>query len=177
MKHLKLFLTLFAVSLVASATGCGPGYSIVPVSGKVTINGEPAAGLKIVFYPKGNEANGGNPGPFSEATTGEDGSYTLTTRYGDPGAVPGDHRVAIEMGDGDDGMDQETLDEAKSDMDEAKAEGDKASFEKAKKRYMRMRSKFDKLKSVPKEFLDGKVIAVSVPAGGTSGADFDLADE
>lgn len=176
MKVLK-GLCLFAALICLVVVGCGPGYSVVPVSGKVTINGEPAAGLKIVFYPKGDDANKGIAGPHSTATTAEDGSYTLKTRYGDDGAVVGEHRVMIEMGDGDDGLDIESLDEAKSEMDEAKAEGDKASFGKAQKRYMRMKKKFDKLKNIPKEYLDGKVIAVTVPSGGTSGADFDLADD
>ena len=167
----------FAAIMCLVVVGCGPGYSVVPVSGKVTINGEPAAGLKIVFYPKGTDANKGNPGPYSQATTGEDGSYTLKTRYDEDGAVVGDHRVAIEMGDGDGDLDPEALDEAKAEMDEAKAEGDKETFAQAQKRYQRMKKKFDKVKGIPKEFLEGKVIAVTIPAGGTSEANFDLAKD
>lgn len=167
-KFFPLLMALMCVVIV----GCGPGYTVVPVSGKVTVQGKPAAGIKVVFYPKGTESNPA-PGPFSQGQTDENGVFTLTTRDGAAGAIVGDHRVALEMFD--EGLDQETLDEAKGELEEAVANGDKESIGPARKRYMQMKKKFDKAQGIPAEFLDGsKTFSVTVPAGGTSEADLDF---
>ena len=171
------YLGLAAILVACAGTiGCGPGYTVVPVSGTITNKGEPVAGIPIVFYPKGTESNPA-PGPFSKGVTDAEGKYTLETRDGVAGAIVGDHRVSIEVGDGDSGLDPEALGEAQSEMEEAKSEGDKETYEKARKRYQRMQKKMEKLKSIPQEYLDGKVISVTVPAGGTSEANFDLSDD
>ncbi|MEL7497055.1 MAG: hypothetical protein AAFN77_05555 [Planctomycetota bacterium] len=171
-RTIRMAMPLLAVACLM-LVGCSNGYTVVPVSGTVTINGEPAAGVKIVYYPKGTEANPA-PGPYSSATSGADGKYSLVTRDGETGAIVGDHRVAIEMNDGGEGVTQEMLDEAKGEMEENQSDGDKESFDKARKRYLRMKKQMEKVAKIPKEYMDGKTISVTVGKSGTDTADIDL---
>ncbi|HEX3150569.1 MAG TPA: carboxypeptidase-like regulatory domain-containing protein [Gemmataceae bacterium] len=73
------------------ATGCGPskGY---PVSGKVLVNGQPAAGAIVVLTPVSN------PGTMDKKPSGmtkEDGTFELMTFKEGDGAPPGDYLVSI----------------------------------------------------------------------------------
>jgi hypothetical protein len=75
--------------------GCsGGGRKLVPVSGVVKVNGEPAANLVVSFQPVGGE-NEENPGRGSSAVTGSDGRYALVYDGEKPGALTGKHRVRI----------------------------------------------------------------------------------
>jgi len=82
-------MLLFAASvLLIALPGCGPRLpETAPVSGRVTVNGEPVTEGKIIFYPEE-----GRPG-MSEIA--EDGTYRLTTFREHDGAVLGIHRVTI----------------------------------------------------------------------------------
>jgi hypothetical protein len=73
-------------------TGCngGGGPETHPVTGKVTINGQPADGLQVTFNPvePGKEAASGNVGP--------DGKYTLYTGIqGKEGAPAGKYKITF----------------------------------------------------------------------------------
>jgi hypothetical protein len=59
---------------------------LVPVTGRITLNGKPAAGVVVTFLPPQWGASNGE--------TKDDGSYSLTTA-GRPGALPGSYRVAV----------------------------------------------------------------------------------
>jgi hypothetical protein len=84
-----------ALGLLALVGGCGGGgRKLVPVSGVVTVNGEPAPNLVVSFQPLGEE-NEQNPGRGSSANTGPDGRYTLVYDGEKPGAWTGKHRVRI----------------------------------------------------------------------------------
>jgi hypothetical protein len=88
-------LGLTALVLTVACTGCNRSpFDRVPVSGVVTLDGQPLAGGIVNFQPivVGNGVNGG---PGSTARTGPDGRYTLATIRGEPGAVVGKHRVKI----------------------------------------------------------------------------------
>ena len=77
--------------LVAFAAGCGPGYSVVDVSGNVTHKGKPLADANVNFTPQGGERGMG-----SYAKTDAQGHYTLQLIEGDgAGAAVGEHRVTI----------------------------------------------------------------------------------
>ncbi len=83
-------LFLVAVSCL-TLVGCGrQGPKIVPVSGKVTMNGKPLTGyvgfLRVV--PEGERAATGRIDPA-------DGSFSLTTYSSDDGCVLGKHPVAV----------------------------------------------------------------------------------
>ncbi len=95
-RGLLLFI-LHPSSFILLLSGCGgPGYEVAPVSGRVTLGGQPMAGLHVSFQPVAEGKKGTNPGPGSYATTGPDGRYTLRTIDPDgPGAVVGKHVVRI----------------------------------------------------------------------------------
>jgi hypothetical protein len=83
---------LFSAAFLAA--GCG-GKSIVPVSGRVTFDGKPAAGVHVSFQPMGI-AGEKNPGGGSYAITDADGRFTLKMVESDAaGAVVGQHRVEV----------------------------------------------------------------------------------
>jgi hypothetical protein len=80
------------LALVA-ALGCG-SRPIVPVSGKVTLNGKPLANAMVAFNPIPKEGSS-EAGPGSVGTTDENGAFTLKVSPDRKGALVGRHRVAI----------------------------------------------------------------------------------
>jgi len=93
------------VALVTLAAGCS-GPRVVPVSGRVTLNGQPLANVHVSFQPV-SVGTDQNPGGGSYAITDNDGRYTLKLVHGDtPGAVIGKHRVAITPRNTDDDVDR-----------------------------------------------------------------------
>jgi hypothetical protein len=88
-------LSLLAALLVLAGCSKGP-YDVAPVSGRVTLNGQPVANVAVMFQPM---AAGGNynPGPGSYGITDADGRYTLKLIGKETaGAVVGKHKVRIE---------------------------------------------------------------------------------
>ena len=86
-----LILPLFVGLLAAGCTGGGP--KLVPVTGKVTMNGKALKNAKVDFHP---DPDMGNTGPGSSGTTDENGEFTLVCSQGSkPGAVVGHHRVIV----------------------------------------------------------------------------------
>ncbi len=67
---------------------------MAPVSGKVTLDGQPLANVNVVFQPTADKA-GIVPGPGSMGTTDAQGQYTLRLMADSPrpGAVVGHHMV------------------------------------------------------------------------------------
>ena len=66
--------------------GCGQSET-VPVTGTVTLNGQPATEAEVIFTPsKGRVASG---------ATDAAGRFTLSTNKSGDGAVPGDHKVTV----------------------------------------------------------------------------------
>ena len=95
------FLAL--VALVSATAGCGDPTS--QVTGTVTMDGSPAAGLVVAFVPK----SGGTP---NAATTDSSGSYSLV-------ASPGSYKVSISS--------QQTADTPDTAVDEDNAPYDENS--------------------------------------------------
>ena len=89
-------LSVLTIALAAIAfSGCGPGYDLAPVSGRITRNGEPVAELHITFQPVA-EGTSSTVGPASVGRTDADGAYQLHCVEGDSaGAVPREHIVTI----------------------------------------------------------------------------------
>jgi hypothetical protein len=86
-------LVLIAIG-VLGVVGCGSGSDkVVPVSGTITLDGQPLAGANITFQPTG----AGSAGPGSGAVTDAAGKYVLKTaeKAPRPGAVVGKHTVRI----------------------------------------------------------------------------------
>jgi len=93
--------------LLATLIGCGGGANLpdtVPVSGTVTLNGQPLANASVAFVPTGTTGGEGGYG-----TTDQDGRYELAYLKGGSGVPVGDYRVVISkraMPDGSDVVDE-----------------------------------------------------------------------
>lgn len=81
------------VTLGLSGCGSSEGYSLVPVSGTITLDGQPLADATVSFQPTG----GATLGPGSAAVTDSSGKFELKTSEADSrsGAVVGSHQVQI----------------------------------------------------------------------------------
>jgi len=86
---------LLAAGLLVLSAGCGSG-KIAPVSGRITVDGQPVADLLVTLQPLGS-ADNPVPGPGSYGKTEADGSYSLRLSDGTErvGAIIGKHRVEI----------------------------------------------------------------------------------
>lgn len=85
---LKHFFALVACFGLLTMSGCGGGNSdVAPVTGKVTVDGEPINYALVTFMPTQGRASGG--------FTDSDGVYTLDYVVGEKGALIGQHRVYI----------------------------------------------------------------------------------
>jgi hypothetical protein len=89
------------ISCLVFASGCG-GTNIVPVSGRVTLDGKPLVNGTIIFQPLSEEKN---PGPGSRGKTDGEGKFTMQLMTGNkPGALVGSHRVSVTAYEGDDSI-------------------------------------------------------------------------
>jgi hypothetical protein len=83
-------------ALAVGAVGCGSD-QFTPVSGTVTLDGQPLRNAGVNFQPVRSEGKG-NPGPGSAAFTDENGHYTLKVVGTETrGAVVGKHKVQITL--------------------------------------------------------------------------------
>jgi len=87
-------VSIHCVFLLLATVGCGSGPKFVPVSGTVTLNGQPYGKAVVNFQPISTTGDP-NPGRGSGAHTDENGRYTLVTDDGDKGAIVGKHRIRI----------------------------------------------------------------------------------
>lgn len=94
-RHYRLNLAALTACGLLSLAGCGPdGEGAVPVSGRVTLDGEPLVNLQITFQPLATDESGFGPGSF--ARTDSDGRFEMRKVWPDaPGAIPGTHRVTM----------------------------------------------------------------------------------
>ena len=84
--------TLLAAIAILALVGCDSGgVSLGTVSGTITKNGKPQAGMWIEFVPI-------QPGRLSYARTDSSGSYDLTYTHEKRGALVGKHRVSMGTG-------------------------------------------------------------------------------
>jgi hypothetical protein len=92
----RLGLQSFGLGLlVAAMAGCGQSESLnapelYPVTGKVTMDGEPLVGAVLSFLPKGDTA-----GQVVTATTADGGSYSAMYSNGKPGCPTGQFQIYI----------------------------------------------------------------------------------
>jgi hypothetical protein len=93
MRYTIRVLALVAAAVVV-ASGCSDSVKLVPVTGKVTMNGRPLKNVKVAFHPDPDQKT---TGPSSTGVTDADGNFTLVCqdRNNAPGAVVGFHRVIV----------------------------------------------------------------------------------
>jgi len=138
---MRLRLLVFAAACLAA--GCG-GPNVVPVSGRVTLDGKPVSGVHVGFQPVASAGNK-NPGGGSYAITDADGRFTLRlVEGGGSGAVVGKHRVEITT----------------------RTEADNVTDSRVKGP--------DPKTVVPAKYNRNSDLTFEVPAGGTDKADFPL---
>ena len=89
MKNLTFRLTVCFALLLATIVGCGGATDhppTVPVSGFVTLDGQPVSGATIAFV---------GDGQTGLAISGPDGRFQLTTFAEGDGAVEGEYKVTV----------------------------------------------------------------------------------
>ena len=85
---------LLFLTCLASVIGCHPPrYKLAPVSGTVTLAGEPLAGGVVSFQPIATA--GSDVGPGSTGRLDDEGRFVLLGPDGAHGAVVGEHWVRI----------------------------------------------------------------------------------
>ncbi|HUG67836.1 MAG TPA: carboxypeptidase-like regulatory domain-containing protein [Pirellulaceae bacterium] len=78
--------------LVLTAAGCGAKYQTAPVSGTITLDGQPLGDATVTFTPEAV----GLDAPTSSGRTDASGNYTLALIVdGSPGALVGKHTVVV----------------------------------------------------------------------------------
>lgn len=84
------------VVALATLPGCSKpaGVTFAPVTGRVTVNGEPLAVGAIHFFPDESQ---GTSGPMSTGFLQGDGTYSLHGPGQNVGAMVGQHRVYLTM--------------------------------------------------------------------------------
>jgi hypothetical protein len=89
---------LVLCALALGVAGCSDSrpYRTAPVSGRVTLDGQPLADARLTFQPERDPKAGGiMNGPEAHGVTDADGRFTLTTVFKDRGATIGRNRVTI----------------------------------------------------------------------------------
>jgi len=92
MRGVRCGVLLGVVALAAS--GCG-GKALTKVHGIVTLDGKPVENAMVTFLPSHSGA-----GKTATGRTGPDGSFQLSTRDHDDGALPGDYLVIVQYEEG-----------------------------------------------------------------------------
>jgi hypothetical protein len=86
-------VVLLLTTCLLSGSGCGGNDKIVAVTGKVTHEGKPVAGMIVSFVPQMQTESGTSTGE-----TDENGEYSLTVfNTGQSGAVVGTHKVWVSL--------------------------------------------------------------------------------
>jgi hypothetical protein len=94
-KFLRVCTSVVVVGVALFVAGCGKNpHRLAPVSGMVTMDGEPLANALVAFLP--DTKPGAKPSPTSRGETDKDGRYWLTSSEDKPGAVVGMSKVRIE---------------------------------------------------------------------------------
>ena len=91
------FATLFVAGLALMPLACRDEIARKPtfaVTGKVTLDGKPAATASVVFHPVGAS---GPADVKPHGTVNADGTYTLSTYGGNDGAPAGDYLVTVQL--------------------------------------------------------------------------------
>ncbi|MEW4455200.1 hypothetical protein AB1L30_21205 [Bremerella sp. JC817] len=92
---MKKNLAFSMVALVAlTVTGCfsGSGKDLNAVTGTITKDGVPFADAHIEFHPQSGE------GAVSYGKSDQEGNFKLYYSTGQPGALPGTHKVIVQNG-------------------------------------------------------------------------------
>ena len=93
--HFAMMLALAGLVIACGTLGCDKSpYDLAPVHGKVTLDGKPLSGAKIMFAPiaKGETKKAGKP---AFGVLHSEGEFVLGTYEPNDGAVVGEHWVTV----------------------------------------------------------------------------------
>ncbi|WP_437222754.1 Ig-like domain-containing protein [Planctomicrobium sp. SH661] len=86
---------MFVAMCIPAFSGCSkPPFKYVPVSGTITLAGNPVPGVTVVFVPRG-DGTSAITGELSSGLTDDNGRFTLKTPTGLKGAKVGPHQVSV----------------------------------------------------------------------------------
>jgi hypothetical protein len=126
-------------------SGSSRPYDTAPVSGVITLDGQPLAGARVTFLPVHDARSGLESCPEAFGETDASGRYQLKTVFGDPGGSVGHNRVMVTT---------------------RKFEPDPANPERVKEiATERVPSRY---------FTDKQPLTIDVPTAGTRTANFEL---
>jgi hypothetical protein len=91
MRQMKRTLWAGLAVLFLVPAGCSSRYTPVPVSGIVTLDGQPLDKASVTFYLVG----GGKEGRPASGGTDSTGTFHLSTMGNQDGAIPGEYKVVI----------------------------------------------------------------------------------
>ncbi len=87
------WLRFVGLMFLVIAPGCSPdGPKLTPVTGKVSVNGKPAAAALLFLHRKG-KSDISEPTPY--ATADADGAFQVVWQPGVRGALPGEYVVTV----------------------------------------------------------------------------------
>lgn len=92
-KSVRCFAVTAMVLTFCGVGGCGDSRKLVPVSGSVTVDGEPAVGATLLFHPESDPA-----GVTASGTVRDDGTFTLVSGM-DKGLTAGKYIVTVSWPD------------------------------------------------------------------------------
>ncbi len=95
--HAFARFVLISLTLAGAAGGCRQSdRQVAPVSGRVSLNRQPLAGVHVSFQPSGGSSGSGKSGIGSVGVTDNQGCFQLKTiDTNQPGAVVGHHVVRL----------------------------------------------------------------------------------
>ena len=88
-------IAVLAILVICGCSNTSKPYTTAPVSGIVTLDGQPLAAAHVTFMPVANPQGGSQSGPEAAGDTDASGRYLLKTVFGDTGASVGKNRVMI----------------------------------------------------------------------------------
>lgn len=175
----NLMRTILACAGLVVVAGCrSDSFVLAPVSGRVTVDGQPVAGLRVAFEPMGS-AERRAPGPEAVGVTDEDGRFTLETMAESPrtGAVVGKCRVRIWAlpSDQKDRVDRDKVTDVMAPgFDPVKEVND---LKEQLRRQGRKKAASKPTGAIPLRYNDNTELSFDVPPGGTDKADFSLSSK
>jgi hypothetical protein len=103
MRKTTQFLFVVLLAAASGLTGCNSGPDLGAVTGKITLDGQPAEGLEVEFEPK--QAGAASAIGYTQA----DGTYELYYPGNHRGAAPGEYIVRIRGSETDDPAEQKVV--------------------------------------------------------------------
>jgi hypothetical protein len=94
LSQLSAAILLLATAVIGCSSADDGKVTLVPTEGKVLAKGAPAAGARVVLYPK-DPALQASGMPTPAATTEEDGSFQLMSYEPGDGAPVGEYTVTV----------------------------------------------------------------------------------